>query len=55
MLVFEFGQGQRVAAADMGWFLSTDGDEGFRQSLVLMLARDLPRLISGRLRVGDAC
>ena len=43
MPVFEFGQGQRVVAADAGRLVLTDGDEGFRQPLVLMLARNLPQ------------
>lgn len=41
MQVFEFGQGQGVVGANPGWFALMDGDECFRQSLVLMLTRDL--------------
>ena len=43
MPVLEFCQRQRVIAADAGWRVLANGDEGFRQPLVLMLARDLPQ------------
>lgn len=43
MSVFEFGERQRVIAADASGLSLTDGDEGLRQPLVLVLAGDPPQ------------
>jgi hypothetical protein len=43
MAVFEFGKRQRVETADASGILLADGDEGLRQTLVLMLTGDLPQ------------
>jgi len=43
MPVLEFRQRQRVIAADAAWLFFANGDEGFRQPLVLVLTGDLPQ------------
>ena len=43
MLVFELGKCECIVATDSRWLFFAYGNKGFRQPLVLMLARDLPQ------------